>query len=334
VTRVPGIALLLTLAGCAADAAPDRVIRRDSAGVAIVESGAELARAPLPWSIDTVPAVDIGTVAGEEPYQLFRVSGATQLRDGRIVVVNGGTQELRFFDAEGRFLEAVGGRGDGPGEFQFPILVPAHSPDTLWIFDYAGRIALLDTRGALLETIGPQGPIREPVGLLQGRLLSAAGTARAGRDTPEGIMPNDITWELVDPRTGARDTLLQAGGIELFLSNDGNSIAFTPVPFSVAPGLAVAGDRLFMTPGTAPEVRVLDTSGTLQAIHRLLLPPEPVSAGAFDHAVQRVVDQAETEEAAVELRRRHERMSAPETVPEPFITTHCCSSGEDCTVTS
>src|SRR5688572_10531055 len=103
-----GVLLIATAgiaSGCRADSNGSRdVVHRDSAGVVIIENSASLANTVLPWSIDSVPNLHLGAVEGDERYQLFRVSGAAQLSDGRLVVVNAGSQELRFFDQRGVFL--------------------------------------------------------------------------------------------------------------------------------------------------------------------------------------------------------------------------------------
>lgn len=90
---------------------------RDSAGIRIVENPRPSDGSRLPWRIGPEPAVSIGAVEGDEPYMLVGAIDATRLSDGRIVVVNGGTSELRVFDAVGDHVATWGGRGEGPGEF-------------------------------------------------------------------------------------------------------------------------------------------------------------------------------------------------------------------------
>ncbi len=85
---------------------------RDSAGVRIVEN--HTARLALPWRVNHVPSLTIGSVEGDEDYDLHQVTGALRLGGGTVVVANSGTLELRFYDREGRHLRSVG----GPGEFQ------------------------------------------------------------------------------------------------------------------------------------------------------------------------------------------------------------------------
>ena len=90
---------------------------RDSGQVRIIENPRPPAGSRLDWRIGTEPAVSIGELDGEEPYLLARVGDALALSDGRIVVVNGGSNELRIFDALGNHVATWGGRGEGPGEF-------------------------------------------------------------------------------------------------------------------------------------------------------------------------------------------------------------------------
>lgn len=64
-----------------------------------------------------IPTVSIGR-EGEPEYEFFRVGSARWLDDGRIVVANAGSNEIRIFDEGGGFLAAFGGSGEGPGEFR------------------------------------------------------------------------------------------------------------------------------------------------------------------------------------------------------------------------
>ena len=48
----------------------------------------------------------------------------TTLSDGRIAIVNQGSDEIRIYDANGRFVNTFGRKGGGPGEFRnvFPSI--------------------------------------------------------------------------------------------------------------------------------------------------------------------------------------------------------------------
>ena len=70
------------------------------------------------WSLSAEPSVVIGGADERQGYLLHYVVGATRLGDGRIVVANLSSLELKYYDLEGRHLFDAGGRGEGPGEFQ------------------------------------------------------------------------------------------------------------------------------------------------------------------------------------------------------------------------
>ena len=129
------LALTLGLTASACDApsaeAPQGPLRRDSAGIELVD------HASLPpvgfggWDVDPTPDLRIGTMDGPEEHQLFRVSGARLLADGRIVVANVGSADLRYFDANGDYLSSEGRRGGGPGEYEQPDLVGVMEGDSV-----------------------------------------------------------------------------------------------------------------------------------------------------------------------------------------------------------
>ncbi|MDE2763686.1 MAG: hypothetical protein OXQ94_00315 [Gemmatimonadota bacterium] len=91
----------------------------DSAGIEIIENARPPDDSRLGWRIGPEPAVSIGRVEGDDPYLLHGVSDAMMLGDGRIVVANSGTQELRVFNESGTHLATWGGEGEGPGEFSW-----------------------------------------------------------------------------------------------------------------------------------------------------------------------------------------------------------------------
>ncbi|HEX7118291.1 MAG TPA: 6-bladed beta-propeller [Longimicrobiales bacterium] len=106
-----------------------------SAAVAGARAGA--AQEPAVWRLSAEPLLQIGVVEGAPEYQLFRAVSSVRLGDGRIAVLNAGSHELRFYDAEGRFVASVGRRGKGPGEFLAPARLYRMAADSLMVFDRA-----------------------------------------------------------------------------------------------------------------------------------------------------------------------------------------------------
>jgi hypothetical protein len=132
----------------------DAVTARDSAGVAIVENDLSLLDAVC--RVDSVPTVRIGTPEGAEEYELNRVFGASQMSDGRIVLVNQGTHEIRFYDAQGKFLQRYGRSGEGPGEFRRAFGIVRLPGDTLYVGDYRPwQTLVFDPAGKWVRTVRP-----------------------------------------------------------------------------------------------------------------------------------------------------------------------------------
>lgn len=109
----------------------------DSAGVHIAQGSGEALQTSLPWVFDTVPDLEIGTIAGEEPYQFSDITSVVAIPDGEIVVVDQGSLDIRWFDGRGTFLRAVGGAGQGPGEFVRAQVMPQFQPDSLFVLGVA-----------------------------------------------------------------------------------------------------------------------------------------------------------------------------------------------------
>ncbi|MEO8201379.1 MAG: 6-bladed beta-propeller [Gemmatimonadota bacterium] len=106
--------------------------------------------APDTWRLSSLPAVDIGVAEGDGPQELAGASSSIRLPDGRIIVANSGSSELRFFDSQGRFLHTSGRKGSGPGEFDGAIHLIPLGPETFAAF-VDPRLSLFDTSGSFLS---------------------------------------------------------------------------------------------------------------------------------------------------------------------------------------
>lgn len=95
------LATLVSAAGCESPAEDAGETIRDSAGVQIVENSRPRDGRSLAWTVASTPSLEIGSGTPEQ--QLHRVRDAIRLDDGRVVVLNAGS-ELRLYDPEGGFL--------------------------------------------------------------------------------------------------------------------------------------------------------------------------------------------------------------------------------------
>jgi hypothetical protein len=136
------LAAALLLAGCADRAA----VPRTWAATPVIVTGTG----------DTITmreTLRVGVLDGDPNYQFNRISWMLARRDGGVLVhdlvsnTKGGL--IRQYDAQGRFVRVIGGRGDGPGEYDdFPegtlladgsLLIVEQGQARITRFDSAGK---------------------------------------------------------------------------------------------------------------------------------------------------------------------------------------------------
>ncbi len=257
--------------------------RRDSTDVQITVTSGAAAHTPLGWEVDSVPDLSVGDESS--PGQaLARVQGVRELPDGRVLVVDGGSAELRVFDSEGRLVGRGGGFGKGPGEFINPALVPEVGTDSLLFFDMGtARLQLFSPTGEYQREIPGwrQWPMRDgkrpPLGALDSRLLLAiqgfvGGEASQSKD---GIRQLSMVHAWFDPDSGGVTQL------DSFVVDEGYQFQenhFTVgIPFASWPRAAVGKTRAFATDGRSPEIREYGVDGRLRRILRIDEKRRPVT---------------------------------------------------------
>ena len=146
--------MLLVVALCACDGGSESsagaiALERDSAGITIIQSSPPYAMS----SVDPGPVVRIGVVDGSPDYQLSNVAYAARLSDGRIVLFDGGSSEVRWYGSDGIFQSRVGARGQGPGEFQSVTSAVVTAQDTLVLYDFRNqRLTWVSPGGSIFRT--------------------------------------------------------------------------------------------------------------------------------------------------------------------------------------
>lgn len=94
------------------------------------------------WSVDSAPALSIGLSDAENLDAAFaRITGATRLPDGRILVADVGEAPLKFFDSAGVFVRRVARKGQGPQEIEFLARL-FRCGDVVYSYDIDGRRVL------------------------------------------------------------------------------------------------------------------------------------------------------------------------------------------------
>lgn len=146
--RTKRFAAVLLLGICACDGA--EVIADGAADLPNTASSPPYAE----WALDSMAGVRIGAVVGAPEYQFSRISYAARLSDGRLVVYDGASSELRWFGPEGAFLFRAGGRGEGPGEFLSVVSATVTPEDSVVLYDFRNqRLTWFGPEGSLSRTL-------------------------------------------------------------------------------------------------------------------------------------------------------------------------------------
>ena len=201
---------------------------------------------------------------------LHQVSDGFVLPDGRIVIANGGSNEIRVFDASGVHQATWGRAGEGPGEFTALSGVARWPGDSIAAWDSRARtMAVFDAAGVLGRSfvLEADGRPAEP------RLVLADGTV-LGRSvdsgaTGPGYRREQISYELRGADGGVRVPLGAHPGREAYLNMDGPFPVFGLLPFSRALSEAEWGELVILTPDDLYEIRAHDRdTGALARIVR------------------------------------------------------------------
>lgn len=203
-----GMALIAVACSPGDRPAASAILVRDSVGIAIAEN--DLNRLSSSCAVGATPSVSIGTADGAEEYELHRVFGATRLSDGRIALVNQGTQQVRFYDREGKFLLRAGRDGDGPGEFRDAFYLWTLPGDTIWVGDYRPwQFEVFGPDGQWVRGVRPEPLYPNPPGVISvlddGRSILADRPSSA--PSPSGFALGYITVVVHDPGGALIDTI-------------------------------------------------------------------------------------------------------------------------------
>jgi hypothetical protein len=272
----------------------------DSAGIVIVESAASQWTEETRWHLSAEPLVSIGVEEGPEEYQLFRVRSAVRLDDGRIVLANHGTSELRFYDPTGEFLFARGGDGEGPGEFR-SIGMIWRLADSLYLFDFQlMRVAVYSTSGDFARSFPvrttPDGAIPAPMGVFTNRHLLMQRFPRDA-ELNAGLYRDTSLYLRYDLDGEPVDTVGRFAGSEDYIGRGADFTFSTDAPYGRRSYFTLFGNRFYYGSSDSWEIEVRSSDGMLERLLRRPIPNPPVTA-------------EEAEEFHESLRERLTRMSS------------------------
>lgn len=267
---------------------------RDSAGIRIIENPRPDEGSRLAWQIGPEPTVSIGVLEGEEPYMLHWVADATKLPDGRIVVANGGSGDLRVFDEGGSHLVTWGGGGDGPGEFPSLAEVGAWPGDSIvaW-FTGAYGMAVFDSNGHLGRSFVLQS--RESVNWLRPRphLVRQNGTILSIKERQALDSVDVEIWDgagALSASTGAHPS-----DEIIFTTDDRDNTLVTSIAYGRQLVTGLWGGLVVVSPTSRYEIKAFREDGALaRIVRRGHVPRAPTEADREPYVEDQMIHILET----------------------------------------
>lgn len=304
------------LQACSQRAETDGTVVRDSAGITIVENLAPAWHEEDRWRLSQQPQTSIGVEEGAEAYQLFRVRSAVRTDDGRLVIANSGTNELRFFDATGHFLFSRGGEGEGPGEFKRMRSI-WRLGDSLFLYDIGlARMTVYATSGEFGRVFRvqptPDGMTPLPRGVLSSGYLLVQRSPpdrelEVGRYRPRSeYLRYGLDGEYVG-RVG------EFRGSEMYIGGQGDRKFAGVPPFRRVSYVIPFGDRLYFGSGESYEIEIWGLDGNLRTLIRQPVPNPRVSTAEAEQYRDSIRERLP--EMTAQFRSMYSRMPPPETKP-------------------
>ena len=278
----------------------------DSAGVTIVTNDPPAPDSRLPWQFGAQPSLSIGSVDSGEAYELFRVTDATLLADGRIVIANAGSGELKVFNADGSHSGTWGRQGEGPGEFSSGPGAVALWPGDSIAAPGGYRVSLFDMDGSHGRDVSLDVTRLGVIDLLPDGKIFTSGSLILNpeiRGSP-GLVRYYVEWAVLDANGALHASL---GGFPMFeewaieVEADGR-VWETPHPFGRGTKGAVWGELVAVGVQDSYEIKAFATDGSLLRIVRRKGDPRRSAQADQDEYFARLVADRPPEERAEALR--------------------------------
>lgn len=277
-------------AACEKNADEGPPVADQSVGVRVVENDRRMGGA------DTVVAREVALrigADGDARYEFAQIRSVLPLPDGTIAVANGGSFEVRFYSQYGEYLHAIGGRGEGPGEFAALGSLHQLGADTLLAGDARlRRLSIIAPGGAVIDVLDyaqhlaldpPElgQCIIDPAlrGILGDRTLVLIGWQCVEARGIEGTRQATADLILRNPAAGGDKVLSSFWKVDVYELPTGAPQVFRPLPLSGGMSMTVAPEGIYATPGDAYSILIYRPDGELDLVIRDVAPRQPIDAG-------------------------------------------------------
>jgi hypothetical protein len=230
---------------------------------------------------------------GSEPNDqtlLSGVIGATRLPNGTIVIGDGDFPRILLFSGLGEFQQAVGRRGEGPGELRMPRWVGRCGQDEFAAYDAALlRLTLFYPNGSLRKTLSVPAAagFNQVVACRADTLLFLL--SQPERLDVDGGSTLTVNAALARVSTASVDTIATFPRAQEYYLSKARA-GFSDVPLGRQVHAAAGARRVFVCSNQDARCRVSDLAGRQQKSFVITLQRLKVSAGDWDRARHRRVE--------------------------------------------
>ncbi|MBW3553970.1 MAG: hypothetical protein KY466_10690 [Gemmatimonadetes bacterium] len=254
---------------------------RDSAGVRLVDLDPAAIAGRAAWEVDDAPVLRLGGAQGTGPEQFHRLAAALRTDHG-VVVADGGSGEIRWFDSTGAHVRTAGGTGEGPGEFLQLSWIGRGPDGSILAWDRRLRRLSRFSDGEFLGDSRPPLPDDRPFpvthGVLpDGTVIASPGPVYIPEAEPGAQRPPMPVW-LFSVDEAALDTVgvFPGRAVDLRPARNRGWIR-TEVPYGPTTLVAVAGDEVVIGDNATWELRYFAPNGALVRVVRSPMEPRLVT---------------------------------------------------------
>lgn len=271
--------------------------------------------------------IRVDTVVGSsgDGYDLFDASHVRTLSDGRLVVLNAGSQEILVYSPSGTLANRFGGPGDGPGEFSHPWFLTTLPGDSILVTDrpLPQRSVLFTSSGEVARTFTLETPQTGTLYVLPRAI------------TDDGVIVASQALEPVEPGSGPGVRYVEIQlvtydlsgrllthlshpevGVEYWLVEVDGRLRSTRPPFLRQGFAAAGGPGLVLAASHSPHLLWLSSDGSVRDTIRTAFTAPSLVDGVVDSVRGAWAESPSTERGRV-VRRR---ILGDLPVPSPALT--------------
>jgi len=122
-------------------------------GVTVVQNPQEALYGEIKFELEE--DLSIGSEE-DENYLFYRAGNIAVDKEGNIYVSDGGNHRIQKFDSDGNYLQTIGRKGQGPGEFESPANLFLDFEGNIHVLDSLRKIVKFNPEGEFLKNINLQ----------------------------------------------------------------------------------------------------------------------------------------------------------------------------------